>query len=359
MAAGGAGWFASKYFASNYWADEYWGEPTEVGGYWLPSYWATNYWATNYWATSSREIGDVYVTDDGTLTLAKFVTAVTSGPAVFAPTGALTLNAFDPDAVYGQNIPVTLAGLSLSPLSLDIDGSGYVLGDIWVTLSPESTITVTWNLLPGTPSGTMTAFAPSTFTNNGTSVGVGDIAHLAMTGNNVIANNNVNVQPIPASLSLTGYDSPAAGIGWLINTGGLIEHLYANHTIIAGVPVANVRIPEVAHRYLDGKLHFVFGRPELSLPPPTFNGDYSILNPNADEYPSQYEICDRSGFRVRRNGLVEEWTGAMVREKSWERRNIQDFVRGVGDDQEGSKRPEQTDRYVYEDYPSGVTADDL
>jgi hypothetical protein len=44
----------------------------------------------------------------------------------------------------------------------------------------------------------------------------------------------------------------------------------------------------------------------------------------------------------------------MVRKESWERRHIQDFVRGVSDDLEGSPRPEQTDRFVNEEYPQGV-----
>jgi hypothetical protein len=84
-----------------------------------------------------------------------------------------------------------------------------------------------------------------------------------------------------------------------------------------------------------------------------------VENNNAIEIQSNYEICDRTGFKVRRNGLRKEWTGVMVRPKSWERRNIQEFVRGVGDEQTGSPRPEGDDLFIDDQYPNGVQASDL
>ena len=84
-----------------------------------------------------------------------------------------------------------------------------------------------------------------------------------------------------------------------------------------------------------------------------------INNPNAGQVVSNYEICDRSGFKLRRNELVEEWTGAMVRPESFERRNAQDFVRGTSDSQRGSPRPEPNDTYIENKYPNGVSANDL
>jgi hypothetical protein len=49
----------------------------------------------------------------------------------------------------------------------------------------------------------------------------------------------------------------------------------------------------------------------------------------------------------------------MVRPESFERRNIQDFVRGVGDELAGSPRPEQADRFISDEYANGVQASDL
>ncbi len=70
-------------------------------------------------------------------------------------------------------------------------------------------------------------------------------------------------------------------------------------------------------------------------------------NSDATEVPSNYLICDRSGFRVTVDeGLREEWNGLMVRKDLWEPRNAQDFVRGVSEELNGSPRPEQDDVFL-------------
>lgn len=46
-----------------------------------------------------------------------------------------------------------------------------------------------------------------------------------------------------------------------------------------------------------------------------------------------YRICDRTGFKVRASRTRKEWTGAIVRDLSWEARHSQDFVRGRADRQ--------------------------
>jgi hypothetical protein len=74
-----------------------------------------------------------------------------------------------------------------------------------------------------------------------------------------------------------------------------------------------------------------------------------IENSNAVEIPSNYEICDRTGFRVPRGTLKREWNGLMVRPQSWEPRHPQDFVRATSDRQRGSPRPEQTDTFIADD----------
>ena len=54
-----------------------------------------------------------------------------------------------------------------------------------------------------------------------------------------------------------------------------------------------------------------------------------------------WRICDRTGFRVRASETAKEWNGLIVRDKSWEQRHPQDFVRGRYDKQVVSEpRPE-------------------
>ena len=82
-----------------------------------------------------------------------------------------------------------------------------------------------------------------------------------------------------------------------------------------------------------------------------------ITNTNAVEIPSNYEICDRTGFRVERGQLVKQWDGLMVRPQSWEPRQPQDFVRATSDRPKGSPRPEQSDTFIQDD--DQVQASDL
>jgi len=46
-----------------------------------------------------------------------------------------------------------------------------------------------------------------------------------------------------------------------------------------------------------------------------------------------WRICDRTGFKVRASQTSKEWTGLIVRDKSWDPRHPQDFVQGVPDNQ--------------------------
>src|ERR1700731_58874 len=48
---------------------------------------------------------------------------------------------------------------------------------------------------------------------------------------------------------------------------------------------------------------------------------------------SFYRICDETGFKVRAERTRKQWNNLIVREKSWEPRNAQDFVRGRRDNQ--------------------------
>lgn len=60
-----------------------------------------------------------------------------------------------------------------------------------------------------------------------------------------------------------------------------------------------------------------------------------------------YRICDRTGFKVRAPHTSEEWTGRIIRNRSWEERQPQDYVRGVPDDQTVPEpRPRQADASI-------------
>ncbi len=68
-------------------------------------------------------------------------------------------------------------------------------------------------------------------------------------------------------------------------------------------------------------------------------------------------VCDRTGFVVYASDTVQEWNGLRVRRKSYEERHPQDFVRGLGDDQNVPfARPEPTDVFLTD---NEVTKDDL
>ena len=45
------------------------------------------------------------------------------------------------------------------------------------------------------------------------------------------------------------------------------------------------------------------------------------------------QICDRSGFKVKNTGTRREWNHSVVRNKDWEARHPQDFLRAIPDHQ--------------------------
>lgn len=67
-------------------------------------------------------------------------------------------------------------------------------------------------------------------------------------------------------------------------------------------------------------------------------------------------ICDFSGFKIPVTNLVRNWDGAYVDRRFVDKRNQQDFVRGVRDDMSlRVSRPEQPDQFL----SVAVTQDDL
>lgn len=60
-----------------------------------------------------------------------------------------------------------------------------------------------------------------------------------------------------------------------------------------------------------------------------------------------YRIDDMSGFKVRSDKTRKMWYGTWRRDKSWEPRNAQDFVRGVRDYQNAPEpRPRQLNVFI-------------
>ncbi len=88
---------------------------------------------------------------------------------------------------------------------------------------------------------------------------------------------------------------------------------------------------------------------DTDLPTATFSTQYAPTNSEAVEVSNHYEICDRSGWKVRTGTLIKEWTGFMVLPRFWETRPPSEFVRSIPEQQRGSIRPEQTDRFIGED----------
>lgn len=68
-------------------------------------------------------------------------------------------------------------------------------------------------------------------------------------------------------------------------------------------------------------------------------------------------ICEASGFKYPLSQLVRQWDGAMVHRSFVDKRNPQDFVRGVSDNQTiPNARPEAADVFLS---TNEVTPEDL
>jgi hypothetical protein len=92
-----------------------------------------------------------------------------------------------------------------------------------------------------------------------------------------------------------------------------------------------------------------------TVPSGTF-GDYSETNSEAEPYPSFYDICDRSGFRVKAGKLIEDWGGIMVRPEDYDGRHPQELVRGIVERPSEQLSPEPEDTFLS---TNQVSASDL
>jgi hypothetical protein len=94
-----------------------------------------------------------------------------------------------------------------------------------------------------------------------------------------------------------------------------------------------------------------------------FNYGTIIRNENATtDVPKNYQIDDRTGFKVKvKKPLMEEYTGVLTRPESFDKRSEQEFLRSKPERHRGAMRPEPVgnERFVEDEYPDGVTQDDL
>ena len=83
----------------------------------------------------------------------------------------------------------------------------------------------------------------------------------------------------------------------------------------------------------------------------------AITNSGAStDVPSNYEVDDRTGFRLEPHEVVVDWYGQRTNKKSADSRHPQEMVRSRSDKFPGSISPEQDDRFLAD---NEVTTDDL
>ena len=355
--AAGEGYFATGYWNANYWSSDYWNEGgTETGDYWNNNYWNVNYWNVNYWLEFND--GDVTQRNAAQLTLTPLTQSVNVGLNAQPDTEALPLVTFQADANLDIDPAVTTASLTLTGYNPSIGLEGYQLGDIDLRWYPDSAITITYGVVTDLETLTLGPMTHTVGFEGGVNVGA-SVASLTLTPYVTDARLDISVEPLPESLTLTGFNT-TAGIGTQVPaTLAALSYGLPTHTV-EGTPGQADAFPLPVFLTIAGNDPQVVGFPTAVKPEDTF-GDYGALITNADatsDVPSNYVICDRSGFRVKPGELMKDGYGWMVRSRSWEPKHPQDFVRARAEKLEGSKRPEQADRFIGVDEPE-VTAADL
>ena len=95
--------------------------------------------------------------------------------------------------------------------------------------------------------------------------------------------------------------------------------------------------------------------PTFTITASTETGTPIVNADSTTNVATNYEQCDRSGFRVMPGELVRNWDGVYTRSKSYDPKHPQLLIRSVADKIKGSIRPEPDNNFLTED----VTADDL
>lgn len=85
----------------------------------------------------------------------------------------------------------------------------------------------------------------------------------------------------------------------------------------------------------------------MTVPSSTFQTDNISNSTATEDSGNRYNICQRTGFRVKPGQLVEDAYGALVRPDSVDRRHPQEFIRPLAEELTGSQYPEATDNFIY------------
>lgn len=245
--------------------------------------------------------------------------------------GTLSLTGVAPDPLIATSEQPAAAALTLTGAapSAEIDHNRAV-GVVAVAITGNApTVSVTQDGV-GAGALTLTGIAPSAEIAHNRSVG-GDT--LALTGIAPTRLVNHIASPGAGSLSTTT-TTVTLSVTVQMQAGGLTLTGIAPTTVSGGAATVTPAV---------GSLSLSATTPDTDIA----NAGVSITNPNAIAGPSNYEICDRTGFRVYRGELETEWDGTMVRPKSFEDRHPQDFVRARSrENPKGPKRPEQDDTFI-------------
>jgi len=114
-----------------------------------------------------------------------------------------------------------------------------------------------------------------------------------------------------------------------------------------------VTVPKVA---LSGNLDII-ATPAFTVTADLQEGTEIVNVDSTTEVPVNYEICDRSGFRVYPDELVKDSYGFLTRKESKDERHPQDSLRSRGGDKEkGPQSPELDDQFLD---PNQVKGEDL
>ena len=84
----------------------------------------------------------------------------------------------------------------------------------------------------------------------------------------------------------------------------------------------------------------------MSKPSSTFQVDEIENSTATTDSVSRYNLCQRTGFRVKPHELVEEWNGTLVRPESFEYRHPAEFVRPLAEELTGPVRSEPSNSFV-------------
>lgn len=104
-------------------------------------------------------------------------------------------------------------------------------------------------------------------------------------------------------------------------------------------------------------MSYVALKDEFGFPLFDENGEWitAWVDDNPTPIDDGWAVCDFSGFKTKPHDLVKNWDGAMVGRRFVDKRNPQDFVKGVKERPFINPRPESVDVFL----EAPVRAEDL